>query len=79
MASFAILYAYLLHAYIKTRFTLFIFSYWDEQQLYPLYFNKTYGREAWSFTINGEQSTSLFENGMLRRNFRPKTNEVTES
>jgi hypothetical protein len=36
-----------------------------------------YGCEAWSLTLREERRLSVFENRVLRREFGPKTDEVT--
>jgi len=36
-----------------------------------------YGCETWSLTLREERRPRVFENGMLRRIFRPKKDEVT--
>jgi hypothetical protein len=36
-----------------------------------------YGCETWSLTLRGEQRLRVFENGVLRRIFGPKRDEVT--
>jgi hypothetical protein len=38
-----------------------------------------YGRETWSLTLREEHRLRVFENRVLRRIFRPKRDEVTES
>jgi hypothetical protein len=37
-----------------------------------------YGCETWSLTLTEEHTLRVFENRVLRRIFRPKTDEVTE-
>jgi hypothetical protein len=36
-----------------------------------------YGCETWSLTLREELSLMVFENGMLRRIFGPKRDEIT--
>jgi hypothetical protein len=36
-----------------------------------------YGYKTWSLTLRGEHGLRVFENGVLRRIFGPKRNEVT--
>jgi len=37
-----------------------------------------YGCETWSMTLREERRLTVFENGVLRRIFGPKRDEVTE-
>jgi hypothetical protein len=37
-----------------------------------------YGCETWSLTLREERRLRVFENRVLRRIFRPRTDEVTE-